>query len=105
MPPVFLFDMSDRIIITILAFCLSLLGFTANGAPKGHQVEGCVIEAESKAPVIGAAVRIGTDYLWTTTDIDGRFRFENVQSGEYELEVSCLGYVNYIATIDIRALR
>ncbi|MBR6732600.1 MAG: TonB-dependent receptor [Bacteroidales bacterium] len=95
--------MSDRIIITILAFCLSLLGFTANGAPKGHQVEGCVIEAESKAPVIGAAVRIGTDYLWTTTDIDGRFRFENVQSGEYELEVSCLGYVNYIATIDIRA--
>ncbi len=99
----FLFDMSDRIIITILAFCLSLLGFTANGAPKGHQVEGCVIEAESKAPVIGAAVRIGTDYLWTTTDIDGRFRFENVQSGEYELEVSCLGYVNYIATIDIRA--
>jgi len=98
----FLFDMSDRIIITILAFCLSLLGFTANGAPKGHQVEGCVIEAESKAPVIGAAVRIGTDYLWTTTDIDGRFRFENVQSGEYELEVSCLGYVNYIATIDIR---
>lgn len=95
--------MSDRIIITILAFCLSLLGFTANGAPKGHQVEGCVIEAESKAPVIGAAVRIGTDYLWTTTDTDGRFRFENVQSGEYELEVSCLGYVNYIATIDIRA--
>jgi len=79
------------------------LGITAYGAPKGHQVEGCVIEAGSKTPVTGAAVRIGTDYLWTTTDIDGQFIFENVQSGEHELEVSCLGYVNYIALIDIRA--
>ena len=66
----------------------------ASGAPKGRLVEGRVVEAKTEAPVVGAAVRIGNDYLWTTTDIDGNFTFENVQPGGYVLEASCLGYVN-----------
>ena len=63
----------------------------ASGAPKGHLIEGRVLEAGTQAPVVGAAVKLGEDYLWTTTDFDGNFMFENVQSGEYVLEVSCLG--------------
>lgn len=51
---------------------------------------------------MGAAVRLGTDYLWTTTDTDGYFAFGNVQPGTYILEVSCLGYVSVAAEVDVR---
>ena len=74
----------------------------ASGAPKGRLVEGRVLEAKTEAPVAGAAVRIGNDYLWTTTDIDGNFTFENVQPGEYVLEASCLGYVSASVAIDVK---
>ena len=75
---------------------------TAPGAPKGHLVEGCVLEAGSQVPVIGAAVKLGDDYLWAITDAEGSFVFENVQKGEYVLEVSCLGYVSVSAVIDVQ---
>ena len=75
---------------------------TAPGAPKGHLMEGCVLEAGTQVPVIGAAVKLGDDYLWAITDAEGSFVFENVQKGEYVLEVSCLGYVTVSAVIDVQ---
>ena len=74
---------------------------TATGAPKGHLLEGCVLEAGSEAPVIGAIVKVGEEYLWTTTDIEGNFSFENVQKGEYILEVTCLGYVSSSMRVNV----
>ncbi len=59
-----------------------------------NEISGTVKDAESGEPVIGAIIRLGKDYLWTTTDIDGEFLFENVQKGDYMLEASCLGYVS-----------
>lgn len=61
---------------------------------RGREVSGKVVEAGTGAPVIGAVIKLGEDYLWTTSDVDGLFAFEKVQKGEYVLEVSCLGYVN-----------
>ncbi len=61
---------------------------------RGREVSGKVVEAGTGAPVIGAVIKLGEDYLWTTSDLDGLFAFEKVQKGEYVLEVSCLGYVN-----------
>ena len=52
---------------------------TAPGTPKGHLVVGCVLEAGTQVPVIGAAVKLGDDYLWAITDAEGSFVFENVQ--------------------------
>ena len=91
--------MTRRLLITLLTLFVAAV---ASGAPKGRLVEGRVLEAKTEAPVVGAAVRIGNDYLWTTTDIDGNFTFENVQPGGYVLEASCLGYVNASVEIDVR---
>lgn len=52
-------------------------------------------------PIPGTALRLGSDYLWTITDTDGSFVFENVQAGKYELEVSCLGYVTVTSEIEV----
>ena len=70
---------------------------------SGVKLGGTVTEHGSDLPIIGAVVKLGGDYLWTTTDIDGAFEFENVQRGEWQLEVSCLGYVTATMTMDIRS--
>ncbi len=64
-------------------------------------ISGTVKEAGTDEPIIGAILKLGEDYLWTTSDIDGNFRFENVQKGDYTLETSCLGYVS--ATTEVKA--
>ena len=91
----------NRFRFILLAIILAASELTASGAPKGYLLEGCVLEAGSEAPVIGAVVKVGEEYLWTTTDIEGNFTFENVQKGEYILEVTCLGYVNSSTTINV----
>ena len=78
------------------------MGFAAYADPRYFPVSGTVTEYGTEIPVIGAAVRLGEDYLWTTTDIDGKFALDKVQPGEYVLEVSCLGYVTVSVSVDVR---
>ena len=72
------------------------------GTEHGVMISGTVYEYGSELPIIGAVVKIGGDYLWTTTDIDGNFSFDNVQRGEWQLEVSCLGYMTAVMNLDVR---
>ena len=83
---------------------LLILGFAeVFAAEPGRYVllTGTVTEYGTDLPVIGAAVQLGEDYLWTTTDMDGHFALEKIQSGSYVLEVSCLGYVTVSMEIDL----
>ena len=68
---------------------------------SGRKVSGSISEAGTGAPVIGAVVKLGNDYLWTTSDIYGNFTFSKVQEGDYILEVSCLGYVTVSRNINV----
>ena len=86
-----------RKFLTIVFLLLTVLGANA----QSRAVSGRIIDAGSGNPVIGAVVRIGTDYLWASTDIEGEFTFENVESGKHELEASCLGYVSVLMEIDV----
>lgn len=70
-----------------LTISILLLGAIC-AAAQNRSVSGRVMEAGEDVPVIGAVVRIGPDYLWTTSDADGNFAFDNVQGGKYEMEVS-----------------
>lgn len=99
-----------RLIIYLLLSGISLLvSFHAEAAqsasaslpPERHSVGGMVTEAGTGAPVAGAVVRLGKDYLWTTTGTDGSFFFDNVQKGQYSLESSCLGYVTVSISINV----
>ena len=93
--------MFKRLFIILFATIAILTDLAAAEAPRGYSVEGVVLEAETQAPVIGAVVRIGSDYLWTTTDIDGAFSFVNVEKGGWTIEVSCLGYVSMAAELKV----
>ena len=67
-----------------------------------HSVSGRVIEADGEAPVPGAVVRLDENYLWAVTDADGQFSLNNVQKGNFTLEVSCLGYVTESRELSVR---
>ena len=86
-----------RKFLTIAFLLLTALGAKA----QSWSVSGRIIDAGSGEPVIGAVVRIGTDYLWASTDIEGEFIFDNVEPGKHELQASCLGYVSVLMEIDV----
>lgn len=60
---------------------------------QSFSVKGSVIDKATGKPVAGAVVSLGQDYLWTTSDAEGRFIFTDAQKGEYVVEASSLGYV------------
>ena len=66
------------------------------------KVAGLVQEANSGEPIPGAVVRLDEHYLWAVTDEKGAFVLSGVQPGRYKLEVSCLGYVTWQKTLDVR---
>ncbi|MGN0191342.1 MAG: TonB-dependent receptor domain-containing protein, partial [Candidatus Cryptobacteroides sp.] len=85
-------------------FTLLLSLFLAAGmsaAPRVFSIAGTVVATDSGEPVAGAAVRLGTDYLWTITDSKGQFHFDKVYQGKYAAEASCLGYVSQTIDIDL----
>ncbi len=71
-----------------------------NAQPSAGIISGIVKDAETGEPVAGAILRLGEDYLWAISDENGRFILNNVQEGEYILEVSCLGYVTAEAKVE-----
>ena len=93
--------MSRNILIAVLCSVILLIGHNAFAASRGYEVTGTVLEAGSENPVPGAAVKLGEDYLWAVTDIDGTFTFTNVQPGEWTIEVSCLGYQTAVRKVKI----
>ena len=88
------------VIMALPAFWSGLSAQSASG--RMRTLSGTVTEYGTGLPVVGAAVQLGEDYLWTTTDIDGNFSFEKIQPGTYVLEVSCLGYVPVSVEADVR---
>ncbi|MDP3150798.1 MAG: TonB-dependent receptor [Ignavibacteria bacterium] len=57
-------------------------------------VRGTIIDTDSKLPLIGTNVFIvGSDpTIGTTSDINGTFRFENIQIGRIIIRISYMGY-------------
>ena len=87
--------MYNRLHAILLTFFISVCAYAQTGS-----VSGIVVDKDSGQPVIGAVLRLGEDYLWTSADLDGTFTFTNVQPGKYVLEASCLGYVSVITEVD-----
>lgn len=84
---------------TITTFLLLAAALCAHA--QSLAVSGKVSDSASGEPVIGAVISLGDDYLWAVSDTDGRFSFERVQQGKYEVKASCLGYVSVIRTVEI----
>ncbi len=79
------------------AFAMLTL-FTLAQGPK-TPVAGRLTDAQSKAPIAGAQVKMGNAN--TLTDENGQFQLGKLTKGSYTLIVSSLGYKNYQSVIDV----
>lgn len=79
-----------------------LVGTAAFAAPTKFSISGTVADASDGSPMIGVVISVGEDYLWGVSGLDGTFRVDNVQPGEYRIKASCLGYVDWVQDISVK---
>ncbi len=79
-------------LLFILAFFF--LGFNLSAQNFTQTIRGTILDVDAQIPLIGANVLIAnTDpLLGTSTDLDGKFKIENVPVGRHTIQVSYLGY-------------
>ncbi len=83
--------MKKLILSLLLLVLLSSFGF---GQQLTQTVRGKILDTDSNTPLIGATIIIsGSDpIIGTTTDAEGKFRFENIPTGRITLQLSYMGY-------------
>jgi hypothetical protein len=80
-----------KTIFQILFFLL--ISSTAFGQVYTQTVRGIILDSETKMPLIGAnVILLDNEITGVTTDIDGKFKLENIEVGRISLKVSYLGY-------------
>lgn len=77
----------------IATFVVSLLLQFSN-AQLTQTIKGTVIDTDSEIPLIGATVQVISlaSAIGAVTDMDGRFRLENIPVGRHVVQISYLGY-------------
>ncbi len=83
--------MKKIISTTLIIAVFTTLAFSQN---LTQTVRGTILDVDSKLPLIGATVMIlGSDPLiGTATDVNGKFKLENIPIGRISLQISYLGY-------------
>jgi hypothetical protein len=85
-------------------FIISFLIFPlASHAGIYGTLKGKVVDDEGK-PVLGATIKIvGTPRGTYVRDKDGKFTIVNLNAGEFQVQVTAVGYAKYTATVRISA--
>ena len=82
-----------KISTNLLAFLVFLLCSTALFAQTGvGKMNGKVLDADTKEPLIGANIMMLNTNLGAATNIDGNYFILNITPGTYEVRVSYVGY-------------
>ncbi len=74
----------------VICVCLIIFVFSNDIKAQSLSLQGSVFD-ENNNPLIGAVVAVNGDENATITDMDGKFKLENVKSGS-QLVISYLGY-------------
>lgn len=105
------FIIATRDIIYMVVGILLLLA-TSAGAQEAvttdlvQTVRGTLIDADTKAPLIGASVLItnSSATLGTITDVEGNFRVGNVPVGRVSIQLNYMGYeTRYIPIVVVNS--
>lgn len=76
-----------------------LAGLLVSSALAGNGlVAGRVLDARTREPLPLASVVLRSTDLGAATDVEGRFRIEDVPEGDYVVDVSMIGYADYRVT-------
>jgi outer membrane receptor protein involved in Fe transport len=89
--------------ITILILLAAIWLPSGLSAQEQMKLEGTITDKKSGEPVIGAAVNLKELDIWTVSDKEGRFVFNNVRERRYTIEIQCLCYERTIQEFDVHA--
>lgn len=64
-------------------------------------LSGRVIDSSTGEALIGASVFVPELKSGTTTDLNGKFTLRNLPSKKILIQVSMIGYLNYVQTLDL----
>lgn len=92
-----------KTISTLFLFFFVLTNTILLQAQGTGNLTGKVIEETSKDPLPGANIIIKTTNFGTSSDRFGNFRINSIPSGNYEIQVSYLGYKTEVKEIKIVA--
>ena len=82
---------------------VALLMFSVSTLAAGPlKMNGKVVDSKSGEAIAGAVVRLDGNYLWAVSDLNGKFSLDGVQQGDYDMNVSCLGYVDVNRRISVK---
>ena len=81
--------------LVLLAFLSALSSFTF----AQRTITGLITDADSKEPLVGAAVVVTGTTRGTLTDVDGKYTLENLGADVTSLTVSFTGYANSTVSI------
>jgi len=76
------------LITAVLGLSVGLLAQTSR---KGV-LEGMIYDKSNRSPLIGVNIVVMGTYLGTSSDINGHYTIPNINSGEYTLEITYIGY-------------
>ena len=79
-------------LIILMSLLLSILSFAQNDFTQ--TIKGTVIDKQAQFPMLGANVVLvsATEFIGTTTDMDGNFKIDNVPIGRASIKITSLGY-------------
>jgi len=89
----------------VFVTALSIRALNAAEAPFDDLgvVEGRVLDGDTGAPLAGVVVTLtGGQSYTTTTDESGLFRFEDLEPGAFELQLSLNGYASLTASLQLQ---
>ena len=75
-----------------VASILFILSFVPAATAQTGTFSGVVLDGDFGDPLIGANVVLKGTLLGTSTDLDGRFRIDNVPAGIQTFEISYIGF-------------
>jgi hypothetical protein len=85
----------------LISACLS---FGQIPDKKSNLIEGHVLDAVTREPLIGANILVMGTAIGATTNPDGHFQIPNLAPGTYRLQASMIGYQSFIKTDIIAAV-
>jgi len=84
-----------KILKSLGLFLLMLFSFSMLAQNTG-KLEGQVTDSETGEPLIGATVFIVGTYNGVSTDLDGKFYFDNIKNGDYSIKFTYIGYTEKV---------
>ncbi len=75
-----------------------MLAMAVGSTAMAGVIAGSVKDSKTSEPLIGADIKVVGANVGGTTDIDGKFKIQNVPEGLYSLRVSYVGYATKVVT-------